>query len=112
MRETCQYCFELTPNCVCRWNTCAECGERIPDSHASEYRGRIWCEGKHDFDEQVAKRDFERQEVIEEVEKSVRSQADGEWVNGGYKTMKAGADGKPITKIKEPYRLRKYEGRE
>jgi len=46
-KENCQYCFEEEKNCVCHWNTCAECGKRIPDSHASEYRGRIWCESEH-----------------------------------------------------------------
>lgn len=111
-KENCQYCFEKEKDCVCHWNKCAECGERIPDSHASEYRGRVWCEEKHDFDEQVAKRDFERQEVMVEVEHSVRSQADGEWQNGGYKTMKTDPHtGRPITKIKEPARLTQYESR-
>jgi len=110
-KENCQYCFEEVRNCVCHWNTCAECGKRIPDSHAMEYRGRIVCE-EHDFEEQVAKRDFERQEVMAETEHAVRSQADGQWHNGGYKTMKTDQHtGRPITKIKEPMRLKKYESR-
>lgn len=112
IKENCEYCFEKKKNCICNFNTCAECGALIPDSHASEYRGRIWCEGKHDFDEQVAKRDYERQEVMLETNHTTRSQADGEWNNGGYKTMKIDTHtGRPITRIKEPQRLKIYEGR-
>lgn len=112
-KENCQYCFEEVKNCICHWNTCAECGKRIPDSHASEYRGRVWCESEHDFDEQVAKMDFERQEVMAETDHAVRSQADGEWHNGGHKTMKTDPNtGRPITKIKEPARLKRYESRQ
>lgn len=40
---------------------------------------------------------------------SIRSQADGEWQNGGYRTMKVGTDGRPIVKAKEPVILQEYE---
>jgi len=108
----CEFCFEKEKDCVCIWTSCFECKKRIPTSHASEYRGRVWCEDEHDFDEQVAKRDFERKEVMEETNAAIQSQAIGEWHNGGYKYMKTDSNtGRPITKIKEPLRLRKYEGR-
>lgn len=107
----CEYCFEKIKNCVCTWTKCAECGKRIPESHASEYRGRVWCEDEHDFEEQVAKREHERNEVMAELNATVRSQAGGEWMNGGYKTMKTDRGGNPITKIKEPLRVKEYEGR-
>lgn len=110
---TCQFCFEKEKNCVCHWNICAVCGARIPNSHASEYRGRVWCEGKHDFDEQVAKRDYERAEVMAETEVSVQSQRAGEFVNNRHKYHlgNVASDGLPIVKVKEPYRLQEYEGR-
>lgn len=46
---------------------------------------------------------------MEVTEHSIRSQADGEWANGGYKTMKTDAGGRPITKVKEPQILKDYE---
>lgn len=110
-RNNCEYCFEKKKNCVCTWTRCDECGKRIPESHASEYRGRIWCAEEHDFEEQVAKRDHQRKEVIDELNATVRSQADGEWANGGYKYMKTDKSGRPIAKIKEPLRVQEYERR-
>lgn len=113
MKYKCNYCFESESDCVCHWNTCAECGKRIPDSHASEYRGRVWCGGKHDFDEQVAKRDYERNEVMEEINASVKSQRTGEFINNRskYHLGNVANDGLPIMQIKEPQRLKDYEGR-
>lgn len=112
-KENCQYCFEEEKNCVCHWNTCAECGKRIPDSHASEYRGRIWCESEHDLDEQVAKRDGERQEVMAVTNASVESQRKGEFVNNRqkYHLGNVAQDGLPIIKVREPEILKKYESR-
>lgn len=89
---------------------CYQCKKQlIDDSDTYEYRGILAHEKC--FDEAIKKRDFERQEAMTETEASVRSQADGEWQNGGYKTMKTDASGRPITKIKEPQRLKAYEGR-
>lgn len=109
-RPVCASCFEYPENCRgCKWHNCSICGEELSDSEAYEYRGAIACAKHHD--ESIKKRDFERQEVMAEAEHTVRSQADGEWANGGYRTMKTDAGGKPITKVKEPLRLQKYEGR-
>ena len=111
--QQCEYCFEKESECVCRWTKCDECGKRIPESHASEYRGRKWCEGGHDFDEQVAKRDFQRQEVMEELNASVKSQRVGEFLNNRskYHLGNVASDGLPVIKIKEPLRVQEYEGR-
>ena len=57
----------------------------------------------------IEQRDFERKEVMEETEHSIKSQVAGEWNNGGYKTMKTDSGGNPITKIKESQRLQDYE---
>ena len=75
--------------------------------------GRVWCEDAHDFDERVTKRDHQRQEVMEEVEASVHSQRAGAFVNnrGKYHLGNVAADGLPVVPIKEPQRLRDYEGR-
>jgi hypothetical protein len=109
-RPVCASCFEYPENCIgCEWHKCAVCGEELSDSEAYEYRGAFACEKHHE--ESIEKRDFERQEVMEEVEHSTHSQVAGEWHNGGYKTMKTDAGGNPVTKIKEPLRLKKYEGR-
>jgi hypothetical protein len=109
----CEYCFEKRRNCVCVWTKCADCGKRIPESLASEYRGRVWCEEAHDFDEQVAKRDHERAEAMQEVEASINSQRKGEFINnrGKYHSGNVASDGLPVIKVKEPLRLQEYEGR-
>jgi len=113
MKETCQYCFQEKRNCVCVWKKCAQCGKSIPESHAYEYRGRIFCE-HHDFEEQVSKRDAEREEVMRIVSASTESQRRGEFVNnrGKYHLENVAADGLPIMKIKEPQILKGYEGRD
>lgn len=109
--NNCEFCFELINNCICIFHKCAECGEKIPESHASEYRGRIWCEDKHDFDEQIAKRDFQRQEVMKIVDASTQSQRNAEFKNnpGKYDLHNVAEDGLPIMKVKEPYALKEYE---
>jgi hypothetical protein len=104
----CANCFERPENCLgCEWHNCAICGEELSDSEAYEYRGAIACAAHHE--EMIAKRDEQRQRVMEVTEKSVRSQADGEWQHGGYKNMKTDASGRPITKVKEPQMLKDYE---
>ena len=110
-KENCEYCFEKEKNCVCHWNKCAECGKQIPDSHASEYRGRVWCESEHNFDEQVAKRDYEREEVMAVTNASVKSQRNGEFINNRqkYNLGNVAGDGLPIIKVREPEILKKYE---
>ena len=79
----------------------------IDDSDTYEYRGFIFHEKC--FDEGCKKVDEKRQTVMETTEHSIRSQADGEWQNGGYKTMKTDTGGRPITKVKEPQILKDYE---
>jgi hypothetical protein len=86
---------------------CIICKQEFDDDQMYEYRGVLACE-EH-FDEAIEKRDYQRQQVIETTEASVRSQAGGEWQNGGYKTMKVDKGGRPITKIKEPQILKDYE---
>lgn len=104
----CGSCFERPQNCLgCEWHNCAICGEELSDSEAYEYRGAIACRTHHD--EMIQKRDEQRQRVMEVTDKSIRSQADGEWANGGYKTMKVDAGGRPITRVKEPQILKDYE---
>lgn len=88
-------------------NECQVCHEKFDDSQTYEYRGFMFCE-EH-FDEGCEKVDGKRQEVQEVTEHSVRSQADGEWANGGYKTMKVDTGGRPITTVKEPQILKDYE---
>lgn len=88
-------------------NKCAICGNYFDDSETYEYRGVMSC-AEH-FDELQGKRDEQRQRVMEITDTAVRSQADGEWSNGGYKTMKTDAGGRPITEIKEPLALKNYE---
>lgn len=98
--EICQLCKEVidTP----------DFGDGILDySNLYEYRGFVFHEKC--FREGCDKVDGKRQEVKEVTEHSIRSQADGEWHNGGYKTMKTDVGGRPITKVKEPQILTDYE---
>ncbi len=108
-RPVCASCFEYPENCKgCEWHECCICKEELSESEAYEYRGFISC-SKH-FEELQEKVDYKRKEVQEVVEHSTRSQADGEWANGGYKTMKTDPHtGRPLTKIKEPQILQDYE---
>lgn len=87
---------------------CQICKQYFPWGEMYEYRGFISC-GEH-FDELCGKVDWKRQQVMEVVDNSVRSQADGEWANGGYKTMKVDTGGRPIaSKVTEPVVLQEYE---
>lgn len=86
---------------------CATCKKVLNQSDAYEYRGFTFCE-EH-FDDGQEKVESKRKEVMEVVEHTTRSQADGEWQNGGYKTMKVDSGGRPITKIKQPKVLQDYE---
>ena len=88
-------------------NKCQLCKELFDDSETYEYRGFLFCE-KH-FNEGIKRVNEKRSFVIEATEKSIRSQADGEWAHGGYKTMRTDAGGRPITKVKEPLVLQEYE---
>lgn len=110
-RPVCANCFNYPENCVgCEWHNCSVCGEELLESETYEYRGAFSCSKHHE--ESIKKRDFERQEVMAETEHSIRSQLDGEWHNGGYKTMKTDPHtGRPMGKVKEPQRLKEYEGR-
>ncbi len=55
--------------------------------------------------------DEKRAEVIAVTAQSLKSQSNGEWMNGGYKTMKTDPHtGAPIpSKIREPQILKDYE---
>jgi len=86
---------------------CSVCKSILNQSRAYEYRGFLFCE-KH-YDEGQGKVEKKREQVMETTKNSARSQAGGEWHNGGYKTMKVDAGGRPITKIKEPLILKDYE---
>jgi len=101
MIEICQFCKKeiATP----------DFGDGVLDySDVYEYRGFTFHEKC--FDEGVKKVDEKRAFVGQVVEKSVRSQADGEWQNGGYKTMKTDISGRPIaSKTTEPQVLKDYE---
>jgi len=84
-------------------------GDGVLDySDVYEYRGFSFHEKC--FDEGVKKVDAKRQEVSEITQHSIRSQAQGEWMNGGYKYMKVDSAGNPIVKNpKEPQQLKDYE---
>ena len=104
----CAGCFEKVENCLgCDFRVCPICKEEFYEGEMYEYRGALACE--RDFNEVTKKRDEQRQQIIENTDKQVRSQANGEWHNGGYKTMKVDAGGRPITKIKEPRAIKDYE---
>lgn len=108
-RPVCANCFEYPENCVgCEWHRCAICHEELTDSECYEYRGAYACQ-KH-FEEMTQKRDEQREKVMELTEKSVRSQMDGQWANGGYKTMKTDPHtGRPMGRVREPLSLQDYE---
>jgi len=111
-KPICDFCGEYK-QCVCTFEKCALCGDSYsnfdPDENHQmfEYRGVLGC--SKCIEEVREKRDNQRNNVMEVVEHSIRSQADGEWQNGGYKTMKTDAGGRPITKVKEPMVLKDYE---
>lgn len=108
-KPVCANCFEYPENCKgCEFNECVVCKEELTDSECYEYRGAFAC-AEH-LEDMTEKRDFQRQEVTAATEHAVRSQAAGEWANGGYKTMKTDPHtGRPLTKIREPEQLREYE---
>lgn len=83
-------------------NTCQICKKQFDDSETYEYRGFLFCE-EH-FDEGIAKVDGKREMVMETIEKSVKSQRSGEFVNNRtkYNLGNVAEDGLPIMKVKEP----------
>jgi len=78
-------------------------------SDAWDYRGFVFHEKC--FEEGCKKVDERRDDVITETEHSLNSQRGGEWINGGYKTMKTDPHtGKPLLKkVNEPAKLKNYE---
>lgn len=78
-------------------------------SDVYDYRGFSFHEKC--FEEGVKKVEIRRKEIMEETEHSLKSQANGEWYNGGYKYMKTDPHtGKPLVKkVKEPQKLKDYE---
>lgn len=89
---------------------CGICKKDLKDEDGGgyEYRGFLFCEPH--FDEGIERVDRKRGEVMEVTNASLKSQAGGEWMNGGYKTMKTDVSGSPIpSRIKEPQILKDYE---
>lgn len=87
---------------------CAICGTKESENGFYEYRGFVFCEPH--FDEGIEKVDRKRGEVMEVTAAAIKSQAGGEWMNGGYRTMKVDVSGAPIpSKVKEPLILQDYE---
>lgn len=84
-------------------------GDGILDySDVYEYRGFKFHEKC--FDDGVERVDQKRAEVIQETEAALKSQANGEWMNGGYKKMKTNPDGSPqVNSPKTPQKLKDYE---
>ena len=86
---------------------CQLCKEIIPSYEIYEYRGFNSCEKC--FDDLKNKVDDKRERVIETTDKAIRSQLDGEWINGGYKYMNVDKSGRPAGKVQEPQILKDYE---
>lgn len=111
-KPICDFCGEYT-RCSCRFEKCAICGVSYsnfdPDENHQmfEYRGVLGC--SKCIDEVREKREYQRQQVIETTEHSIKSQVNGEWHNGGHKYMKVDVGGNPITKVREPLILQDYE---
>jgi hypothetical protein len=85
-------------------------GDGVLDmSDVYEYRGFTFHETCFDEGSRAVER--KRAEVITETKASLESQANGEWVNGGYKNMNTDPHtGKPLVKHpKEPQKLTDYE---
>lgn len=90
---------------------CIICKKRLEDSEAYEYRGMISC-AEH-FDQMTEKRDFERQEIIEEEKAKTEKfrgldLSDSVIGKANKKILKRDIE---IAK-KESLRIKKYEGRE
>jgi hypothetical protein len=113
-KPVCEFCGEYK-KCVCRFETCALCKESYsnfdPDeSHQIfEYRGVFSC--SKCFDEVCAKRDEQRERVMEITNASIKSQRVGEFVNnrGKYHIGNVASDGLPVIKVREPLALQEYE---
>lgn len=111
----CTICNKNLQGLVCANKWCGEihvecsiCEKILNQSDAYDYRGFIFCQPH--LEEGRGKVEHKRKEVMEVAEHSVRSQASGEWQNGGYKTMKCDNGGRPIpSEIKEPMALQDYE---
>lgn len=111
----CEICGKSFTGLQCQNKWCNEtyaecriCKNVFREGGMYEYRGFLFCE-EH-IDEGEGKVDNKRKEVSKVTEASVKSQANGEWANGGYKHMKTDISGRPIpTKVKEPLILQDYE---
>ena len=85
-------------------------GDGILDySDVYEYRGFVFHENCFDDGQKLV--DEKRKQVMQITEKSLKSQINGEWMNGGYKYMKTDMHtGSPIVESpKEPQLLKDYE---
>jgi len=89
---------------------CSICKKVMNQGDAYEYRSFIFC--REHWEEGQEKVEDKRQKIIETTDKMIRSRADGEWHNGGYKIMKVDANGRPITKVTEPQIVKDYENGE
>ena len=104
--EVCANCFEYPESCHgCEFHNCAICKEELTDSECYEYRGAYSCEKC--FNEVQEKRDYQRQQVMEVTEHSIKSQRNGDFINGN--SDKIANDGLPIIKVNEPQILKDYE---
>lgn len=109
-RPVCANCFEYPENCKgCKFPKCSICQTEIPDGEAYEYRGTFSCE-KH-FDEMCVNREYQREQVMQQVEASTRSQRIGEFVHNRkkYNVDNVASDGLPIVEVQEPECLKDYE---
>lgn len=109
-KPICEFCGEYT-KCVCYFDKCALCGVSYsnfdPDEEHQifEYRGVLGC--SKCIDEVREKRDYQRKQVMEVTNASVKSQRNGEFINNSK--ARIASDGLPIVKVKEPQILKDYE---
>ena len=80
-KPICKFCGEYT-ECTCYWDTCAVCKNTYSnfdsENQMYEYRGFLAC-GKC-FEELQEKVNYKREQVMEVVEGSTKSQREGEFV--------------------------------
>lgn len=83
-------------------NTCQICHLRFADSETYEYRGFMFCE-EH-FEEGIKRVDRKRDFVMETLDKTIKSQRNGEFIHNRLKYHQGNVapDGLPIIPIKPP----------
>lgn len=90
---------------------CQICHEYFDWSDTYEYRWFTACSDH--FDELQEKVDYKRQQVIETIEHSTKSQRNGEFINNPkkYDIHNVASDWLPIIKIREPMIEQEYRAR-